>query len=292
MIYCAPQFLIAQNNSNTQKVSNSKILQPITEQQKKALPELQMLEQLEKSKNYNLINDFITQGMVQKDPALVQSNRILSKEFTQKYRITPNSAHEASWVLAYSGYTLEKIQELYNMTGLNLLELNTAHTDPLLNGICISPLVVVARVDSIYIDSSLADGFTNSFALSINETLKGDNSIKKAVIRDNRGMITIQGGKRVYRGLTHGAISLREGKEYIICLHKASYIWGVLKNTNFQSIKNAEATQYCFATSPSLYVSTETQEHPALEQQRLQKIERIRSICQQLAPFFSTIIQK
>jgi hypothetical protein len=239
-----------------------------------------------KKENHDAIYRFMHQGMVEKDSLLIQNNRLLSteKQFTES--ISKETAQKIPWLLAYSGYSMEKIQELQEQHNINLIEINTRVLNPIVNAVCTNPLIVLARVDTIYTDKSIEDGFRTSIVLTIKETVKGDTSIKKAIIRTNTAEMVIQGGQRTFQQSGHIFLPFKEHQEYIICLNKSWYEWERLRIGN----SNAErdySTYY--STASTTCVSLTPKEDPEKEKIRLEKIQQIRDLCKQLAGFFRSL---
>lgn len=193
-VYSATTLLYAQNTSATTKVSPSQPI-PLSDFEQKRLS---AIEHLGKKENHDTIYRFISQGMVEKNSSMIQSNRLLTKETQFPIPIGEEATQKVPWLLAYDGYSIEKIQELYDQYSINLIEINTRTFNPIVNAVCIAPLIVSVRVDTIYTDRNIEDGFRTSIILTIKETIKGDTTIKRAIIRDNTGEMVIRGGQRVF----------------------------------------------------------------------------------------------
>lgn len=246
-----------------------------------------VLERLGKKENYESIYRFMYKGLVERDSAMIQNNKILSSfEAKRKYPITKEEIQRIPWLLAYDGYSMEKIQELYEQHNINLIELNTYASDPIVNAVCTYPLVVSAKVDTIYTDKNIEDGFRTSIVLTIKETIKGDTNINKAVIRDYTGEMVVRGGRREFRALGHFFLFLKEHQEYIICLNKSLYNSKRIQNLNN---KSAQDNSIYYTTGRSTSISLTSEQDPEKEKTRVGKIRQIRDLCKQLAGFFSTL---
>jgi hypothetical protein len=275
--------LYAQNTTATTKASaNQSAL--ISDYERRTMT---VLERLGKKENYDAIYSFMSQGMLEKNSAMTQNNKILSSfEAKRKHPTTKDEIQRVTWLLAYDGYSMEKIQELYEQHNINLIELNTYASDPIINAVCTYPLIVLAKVDTIYTDKSIEDGFRTSIVLSIQETIKGDMSIKKAIIRDNTGEMVVRGERREFRPLSHSFLFLKEHQEYIICLDKSWYNSKRIQNGNNQS---AQDNSICYATGRSTSISLTSEQDPEKEKTRVGKIQQIRDLCKQLSGFFNTL---
>jgi hypothetical protein len=246
-----------------------------------------VLERLGKKENYESIYRFMYKGMVERDSAMIQNNKILSSyeaRIARHYPMPKAEIQRITWLLAYDGYSMEKIRELYEQYHINLLE--TRVFDAIMDAVCTRPLIVSAKVDTIYTDKSIEDGFITSIFLTITETIKGDTNIKKAIIRDYTGEMVVRGGQREFRPLSHSFLFLIEHQEYVICLGKSWYNWKRIQNLNNQS---AQDNSIYYTTGRSTSISLIPEQDPEQEKARLGKIQQIRDLCKQLAGFFRSL---
>lgn len=277
--------LYAQNTTATTKATASQPTALISDFERKTMT---VLERLGKKENYDAIYRFMLQGMLEKSSTIIQNNKILSSFEARRVQhpTTKDEIQRVTWLLAYDGYSMEKIQELYEQHNINLIELNTYSFDPIVNAVCTYPLIVSAKVDTIYTDASIEDSFRTSIVLSIQETIKGDTSIKKAIIRDNTGEMVVRGERREFRPLGHSFLFLKEHQEYVICLNKSLYNSKRIQNLNNQS---AHDNSIYYTTERSTSISLTSEQDPEKEKARVEKIRQIRDLCKQLSGFFNTL---
>lgn len=268
-------------------------------------PEMSLIAKKGLQKQYDGLREMLVNALLHKKQNTLAAYKELLNDSILSYSPAPFNIDDATWKLAYHGYTIEKLKELQKISGINLLDLSLRHSydNDIIRHACLSELIITGTIDTMYNDTSYADGMVATITVKVKETLKGDPTIKNVIIRDGTGFITYNyRGERVFDSRrSHNpmrSLNMKMGKEFLFFLFKGIYDWQIVNMPSDRVVKTDSSAeklrQFCFSLS-SLSIplqpieNLEAIQNQEKERERPKNIERVRALCQQLAEFFRTI---
>ena len=246
-----------------------------------------------KTEEYSILYDFFYQSMRESTINQEKASLLSNTNLKSKLEKQNDFGWEATIThlllrLIGSGFTLEKIQQL-SQQGLNIFDIIENQRDAIISNVILSNLVVIGTIDSIYNDESMYDAHRSSFVINVNETLKGDNKIKKIIIRQPGHTID---GQYIPGGSDGIVFSPEIKSKYLIFADKFYYEFYIqnpsgLYFDEMPIIKNdAESLakrKDCYHINlQSILISPD--EYPSridYQSNRQEKIQRVRAFCKQ-----------
>jgi hypothetical protein len=132
----------------------------------------------------------------------------------------------AAEVLATSDYTSEDAQYLLKNYSVNLIDAALGYRKNASSSILFSDIVIVGKVDSIYMDHTLQDGHFLSYRFIVKEVIKGAIRSTFVIVRDNEYYLKYNSYNNKYELASTSADfdpPFYQGQEYMLYLSKVAY---------------------------------------------------------------------
>jgi hypothetical protein len=221
------------------------------------------LDEQGKSNDFNQLYSFLYRTTREKDPTLLQTSSLITantKSILEKQDeyTWEMSATRLLWNLLAAGYTSEVIEQL-GARGLNVIETIENRDDHFLSEVLTADLVLIGTIDTLYNDDSFGDAHQSSFVVTVNEVFRGDNKLKKIIIRQP-GLV--QNNQYIMPGSDGNEFCPQTGGQYLLFLYKSYYEF-LIKHPSVAHYlgEPAPITRYdstsvvkrrlCFSASPS-----------------------------------------
>jgi hypothetical protein len=260
------EYLISSSGSNTKRNIDS--LLPHDNAQ------IQQLQRHGLKSAYDTLYSILLSGAVKKDSNILSYyGKILPDAAHTEYSYKPEYCRQIAWSITSAGYTLPMLEE-FQSRGINVINYhrNWDRHNPWKYLTIFNPLIVVGRIDSAYIDTSLHDDSYISYNVSIKETLKGDTSLKKIIIRKSE---------------ISGSFGGRKGEEYLLFLNKNQY--ERISFLRADESNKRECTDCYHASSLSFILLPENRR---VNYQHWEEGEQaVRVYCKEYAPIFKKMKQ-
>lgn len=262
---------------------------------------------------YDVLNQVFVFGKSQVNPISKRYEFLIDARNPQKFH-HPDYISSYATSLLENGYTLERIQSLFETEKINLLR-EIEESSNLGKMAFFASDIVIGVIDSLYEDLNLYDGLPNSYSVTVQEVIKGDKSLKKVILRNSKFSIFTfpNGHKHITPNSDHSRPRLQNGQAYLLFLSKPGYESHILK-MSYQGqdslIVTTSGKKAPFSNDNAMqplrqncYISTfeipfnqtldaEDQKYPDLIEmvnRDKQSIEQVRAICKKYQRFFEQI---
>lgn len=234
------------------------------------------LKQLQKrglKAEYDTLYSVLLSGVIKKD-ASTQTlfNKILPDITQTNYSYDPEYCRQIAWNITSIGYTLPLLDE-FQQRGINVVNYfsHFYRNNPWQYLTIFSPLIVVGRIDSAYLDTLLRDNQTISYKVSVQEVLKGDTTIKKLTIREYF--------------LKTPSFRAETGGEYILFLFKNRYEYDSIQSK--EKVDKQECLDCYIAAQQNILLIYGTKR---LNDKQVEEDEKlVRNFCKEYSPIFKKI---
>lgn len=212
-------------------------------------------------------------------------------------------------ILAKFDYTTDDAQNLAKNYAINLVDEALNYDRDAASSVFFSDIVIVGRVDTVYMDNTLHDGHFLSYRIIIKEVLKGNAALNSAIIiRDNEFYLKYNSQSKrqeLTTKMSDVEIPFVEKNDYMLVLSKSryeEYMQNILvKQCN--EVIDGKLYDYTENTTPAILKLRENcsgvaykiplthgdlWRTPALIKA---EIDQIRSLCKNLSVFFSKKLQ-
>jgi hypothetical protein len=162
-----------------------------------------------------------------------------------------------AWILAVNGYTPDIVAQISREKGINIIEEIKKNQIPIASTL-FTEVIIRGKVDSLYNDTTLGDGYCASFSVSVKEVLKGNITSNSLIIRSKFDYVYYNkdGSKFIYHGINDDDPPLKEHQEYIIFLSKAEYEQQLYNGSQITQDPDIEQKrQLCFLESSHIPTS-------------------------------------
>lgn len=188
--------------------------------------EAKAIDEMSARGKLNTLYELLYRMYATNDPA-AQRSTIMSKKLAAE---KPNKSRIEGWAttLALHGYTIEKLQELAGQ-GINIIEMMETRDNDLSvrynSAVLFDELIIVGWIDSVYSDESYADSYVTSARVTVLETLKGDSTIKKVVLRS---WMAVNDGEHASTNIGHVELIPEAKQKAVFFLNRGGYKWVLL----------------------------------------------------------------